>query len=91
MPCESGDIHDDLRDAYDRADAATRAACEMARILRAYHKFDQLSQETRRWVKRHGRIDRERERDEKREREHSESKERALAKLSRKEREVLGL
>jgi hypothetical protein len=102
MPCSDGysdvERYTELR---IRLDKATRAACEMARVIRKYGQaligdegtdlFDKLSSKTKGWVKRHDEADRRRIKEEKKEMRRKKLRKLALAKLSHKEREALNL
>jgi hypothetical protein len=92
MPCQS--------DGYDysaEADAATRAACELVKTARGmgsqvWGKMAQkLSKRTLAWIEDHDEADKQREREEKEEAAQRSLKSKALKKLSRKEREALGV
>jgi hypothetical protein len=84
-----------------RADLATRVACEIEKLL-TKGQFDTLSEEAQKWIKKHREADvLERKREEERLRREQEDKRRkeareklrltALKKLSKEEREALGL
>jgi hypothetical protein len=91
---ESSDEEED-ESGYGTLTGAMRAACEMAELIRMGWKgtngFKMLSTTTRAWVERHDEVDRERLEREKKKREKQNLKEKALNKLSKKEREALGL
>jgi hypothetical protein len=96
MPCSSGpsDWEEDrnflsYRQSINRL---TRVACELAKLLKQDARlFSKISPRTKRWIKKHDQIDRERE--EARDKEIRLAKRRkvALAKLTRKEKELLNL
>lgn len=100
MPCDSGPSWDDELRA--RADAAAKAACEMALRIRTEdakmpkgHKgitmFSRLSRETKQWVRDHDELDKDRRRREEKLRLKKDATRRALQKLSPKERKLLNL
>jgi hypothetical protein len=114
MPCQTytraDEIDDERRYALqDEADAATRAACELVRVLRDnYPKVTErmftsklngiatkgiplLSSKTIAWVKRHKHEDELRLSKEELRKKQERLKKRALAKLTSKERKLLGL
>ena len=66
MPCRTDDCEDTSpahRAEHFRrtSDAATRAACEMRKVLRDNNLIGSLSAETQGWVKKHDREDAKRE------------------------------
>lgn len=76
------------RDAID----ATKAACEMAAMLRSKRPdFARLSPQTKQWVKAHDKIDRERREAEAEERKERKERTAARAKLTKRERELLNV
>ena len=91
MPCSDGYTNDP--DLYERLNVATQAACELARFLRGMSKggWEAVSKKTRHWVEHHDRMDVARIAREKREKRRQHVKKQALKKLSRAEREALGL
>jgi hypothetical protein len=93
MPCSSDGWPSS--DTYRELENATQAACELARAIRSTRVgstlWDELSKKTKKWVERHDRIDRQRIKREKEEKRRKKLKKQALKKLSRKEREVLGI
>ena len=61
MPCYAtgtaeGDANLRAHDAQDAATKATRAACEMAKVLTARQRF-KLSDATREWIAEHAKSD----------------------------------
>ncbi len=93
MPCSSEGYDDSDRIA---ADAATRAACDMVRVVRStpstWDKVaGKLSAGTLAWVQRHDELDARREREEVDRAKQKRIRDEALAKLSKKEREALGI
>jgi hypothetical protein len=60
MPCYDSRDDEDRVNTQKRADAATRAACEMARVLRAKRLMGLVSSRTRVWALKHEEFDRER-------------------------------
>lgn len=83
-----------------KGDRAARAACEMARVIKAEdakmpkdHKgitlFSRLSDKTKRWVKHHKEIDARRLAMEKAEQKKAKLRASALSKLTKEERKVL--
>lgn len=97
MPCS--DYGRAATEVRIRLDKATRAACEMARVIRYQSEnnhecsflFDSLTTRTQKWIKAHEKMDRERLKQEKLERRRKKLKKRALKKLSKKEIEALGI
>ncbi len=94
MPCLGPDTaEEDARELQD----ASRAACNLARALRKrFPKVwdelqDHLHPATIEWVAEHDKADRKREVEEKRERERRDLAQQARAKLSKREREALGI
>jgi hypothetical protein len=73
------------------ADAATRAACDMRTILRRNDLEDDLTQETRYWIRMHDAADAKRIAEETASGLRQSVKQKALDKLSLEERRVLGL
>ena len=92
MPCISDYGRAD-QDCYDKLNEATRAACELARVLRgqAIGRWDSVSEKTKKWVEHHDKMDAARIKREKEEHRRKKLKKQALKKLSHKEREALGL
>lgn len=89
-------------DLANEARRATRAACEMAALIRKKdaelpkgHKailmFDKLSTKTRKWVRKHDAIDKKRILQEQAEKKRKDLQKKALAKLTKEERSVLNL
>jgi hypothetical protein len=106
MPCNDGGpsyytSSERLYKMKARLDKATRAACEMARIIREYGEaligdegkdlFHKLSKETKKWIEKHDAMDAKRLKLEQEEKDRKRLKKQALCKLSKKEREVLDL
>ena len=92
MPCESGPSYSD--DYYERLQLATRAACELARLLKKELYLSQgwevkVSKQTRRWVRIHDKIDRQRIAREKKEKKERHERVKALKKLTPREIEIL--
>jgi hypothetical protein len=91
----SSDEESDTGSGYGTLDGATRAACEMAKLIRLGWKgsngFKMLSPQTRAWVEHHDEVDRKRLEREKKIEQRKRLKEKALHKLSSKERKALGL
>lgn len=91
MPCGAFD-HDDNRNTYrDVADAATRAACDMRTILRRHKLENELTVETRLWIRQHDDEDERRIAEENEKGIRQRTKQQALDKLTLEERRVLGL
>ena len=90
MPCHDS-REGDNSELLERLDAATKAACEMASVLRETPLVTLLSPQTRLWIKEHRRADDERLAVEREARRRKELRTRALDKLSVEEREMLGL
>lgn len=85
-----------------RLDAATRAACTMAKLIKSYHRLQELDDETQAWIVEHDKLDAARERMKRKERARRElelqreaDNERlrlkARSKLSKAERKALGV
>lgn len=95
MPCVSGDPIDDIADAQRSADRATRAACNIVAVARRLKLWGrivaEISNATRDWLAEHDKADAERRAEEAAEREERKLRRKALSKLSRKERELLGV
>ena len=95
MPCYAtgsalGDAQLSAEENWRDATAATRAACEMARMLRSGKpNFDGLSKATRSWVREHDKVDRECRKREKAEAAERREAKAALSKLTKRERELL--
>lgn len=103
MPCGSRD--DDERNIVElqkEAKLATRAACDMAALIRKEdskmpknHKgitlFSRLKRETTTWVRTHDAIDASRLKSEARAKQRKETIQKALHKLTEKEKELLNL
>lgn len=73
------------------AEIATEAACQMGKLLREHDLVDKASPFVQKWIARHEASDRAAEAAAKSEREAIELKRKALSKLSKAEREALGL
>ena len=73
------------------ADAATRAACDMRTILRRHNLEQDLCSETRRWIAKHDKDDKERIAVENANGLRAKAKQRGLNKLTLEERRALGL
>lgn len=87
MPCyvtgsAQGDAELARDEAYDDANKATRAACEMAKILKPMAQFNRLSKSTQDWIKEHEKIDRQRKKEEAEYRAEHKKRKNALRKLS---------
>lgn len=100
MPCYTtgsalGDAQLDAEEGSRAATRATRAACDMmrqAKRLRVWEEFAAgLSRRTLNWIKEHETVDKERRTAEAQERKEERTRKAALKKLSKKERQVLGL
>lgn len=103
MPCGGdwgsggyGSHEEYTKDARRQANRATRVACELAKLLKKDATlYSKISPRTKRWIKKHEALDRaralaaEKERD--KELRKTKIRKGALAKLSDKEKEVLGL
>jgi hypothetical protein len=105
VPSVSRETYDatrtDLSATQNRLDEATRVACEIEKVL-TEEQVESLSKEAQNWITRHRAADeRERKREEERKRRDAEEKVRrekmdairtgALHKLTREERNALGL
>jgi len=93
MPCRSDD--DDCSDAYRSADRATKAACDIVRVVRDRGVWrdvvNGLSKSTQKWIEQHDKADADRLEREAEEAKAKALKKRALGKLTNKERAALGL
>lgn len=90
MQCYSSPA-EDAAYAQDAADRATRAACEMGKIIRAKGLFNQLMPETKKWLETHEAFDAERISKELAKAKKKALVRSALAKLTDLEREALGI
>lgn len=97
MPCfatgsAEGDALLSAAESDREATAATRAACEMLRELRSFRpSINNLSKSTMDWIKRHEEIDRKRKKKEREEMIDKVQRNKALKKLTKKERDLLGV
>jgi len=91
MPCDCGGYEDDDNELLKKADAATRAACDMRTILRRFGLEEELTKETRAWIKQHDDADAKRIKQENASGLRDKTRLRALDKLTLEERRVLGL
>lgn len=102
MPCfvtgsAYGDAQLNYEEAAKEAREATRAACEMASLIRQHFSgrksqlYFKLSPATQAWIRTHDKIDRERKKEEKKERAERKLEKRARAKLTKAERRALGI
>jgi hypothetical protein len=92
MPCRCDYMEEDGSKVLKRAaDAATRAACDMRTILRREGLEDELTAETRQWIKQHDAEDAARIAQETAIGLRAKTRRSALSKLSLEERRVLGL
>jgi hypothetical protein len=92
MPCESG--YDDSAILGKELQAATRAACDVFKVLREDSKLwgkvvGKLSAGTLAWLQEHDKEDARREKEEKADAERKAAKKRVLGKLTKAEREAL--
>jgi hypothetical protein len=87
MPCESDPGYDVTARALDEV---TRVACEMEKLL-IHSQRSKLSAETRSWIERHRKWDREREKEAADNKKRKKLKEKALGKLSKAEKEAIGV
>lgn len=93
MPCQS---YDD-GNSYAEATAATRAACELAKVARSMgasmwgKMAGKLSNKTLAWIEEHDALDVKREAEEKAEAERQAARKAALHKLTSKERQALNI
>jgi hypothetical protein len=104
VPSNQGEINAltrDLDEQKKRLDFATRVACNLEKLL-TEAQFQELDSETQRWIVKHRKEDvkrRQREETERiqaekrlaKHRENEQTRKQALAKLTPKERKVLGL
>lgn len=100
MPCQDIDYGSYDRQQSEALNKATKAACELTETLRGVGNSDynssnyfirDLSKETRLWIKEHDEMDRRRLKQEKENKSKKKLKKKALSKLSKEERKVLGL
>ncbi len=97
MPCESGPSYDNYTEdrLRGRLDTLTWIACEMGKELSKCGMTGRLTKHTQAWIKRHEVADRKRIAREKAERkaeaEQKAARKSALGKLSKRERQALGL
>lgn len=97
MPCYDSRDDDDRRDTQQRADDATRAACDLARVLHHYRpetwkelqRF--MHKSTLDWVRKHDEADARRLRQETEEQNRQNLIAAAKAKLTLSEKKLLGL
>ena len=88
MPCNSGNEDIYLADL----EAATRAACDLAMVLRSSRpNINDVTAETRKWIERHDAADQRRLKREAKIDRLEQTKKNALSKLTRAERKMLGL
>lgn len=94
MPCRCDGYEEmDRQERQDAADKATRAACDMRTIIRRFAPSleNELTKETRRWIRGHDAADVKRIAEENAAGIREATRRRALDKLSLEERRVLGL
>jgi DNA-binding PadR family transcriptional regulator len=90
MPCDGGYGSSDYDRLQRRLDRATRAACEMEKVLKPKQYFA-LSESTQRWLERHRLEDKRRRQREADALQAKEDRKQALAKLTEHERFLLSL
>lgn len=94
MPCYDPSCYEVDPYLQSRLDRATRVACELVKIIRAHWTKGTVipvSNEALEWIKEHDRIDKEREERELAALQKQQLKISAIAKLSPKERQALGV
>jgi hypothetical protein len=96
MPCTiTGSFEGDARlaaaEANEEATRATQIACEAMRLLKRHSLLVAMSDASLEWFSHHEKIDLRRIENDRREQERYERRTAALAKLTREEREELGL
>ena len=93
MPCSDTCRCDDDNDKAlrSRANRATRAACDMRTLIRQLGKEDELTIETRRWIKQHDLEDSRRIKIEEESGIRDKARRSGLDKLTLEERRALGL
>jgi hypothetical protein len=91
MPCHDSQTETDREEAQERADAATRAACDLRTILRRGGTEQDLTVVTREWIARHDAWDAKRIKIEEASGERERVRQQALNKLNLDERRALGL
>lgn len=94
MPCyvtgsAAGDAALSAKEAREDLSRVTRVACELAKFASQYKRA--FSRETMEWMDKHARLDRQRIAEATARAERSLHKERGLKKLTKAEREALGL
>lgn len=90
MPCYD-ERNRDCSEVQERANAATRAACDLAAVLRRGGSASDLRPETQAWIADHDELDRRRATQEAAAAERKRAKKIALDKLTPEERRALGL
>jgi hypothetical protein len=88
MPCESEGYGPSEKEIW--VQLAFPAACEMMRVL-TKQQLESLSPKTKLWISEHERYDRERKEEEAERKRREKVHDDALAKLSKAEREALGI
>jgi hypothetical protein len=88
MPCNCDGYPDEREEL---AQAATRAACDLATVLRSGGTLEDCSSETRKFIDRHDTIDRERLREEREKVFRDKLRKKALSKLTPEERRAIGI
>lgn len=94
MPCQSFDYEgtgSEIQHYKTEADKSTRAACDMRTIIRRHDLENELTVETRNWIKKHDAADAKRIAEENAAGIRQKVKQQALDKLTLEERRVLGL
>ena len=90
MPCRC-EGPDDNSALYNEANAATRAACDMRTILCRHFLEEELTVETRKWIRKHDAVDAKRIAEEDAAGIRQRAAQRGLDKLDLEERRALGL
>lgn len=91
MPCRGPDEREIIGDYSRQIDTLTRVCCDLRACVRRGGTEAELTKETKVWIAKHDKHDRERIAQESREGLRRSIKARALAKLDIDEREALGL
>lgn len=93
MPCRCDYDGDSQFELHQKADAATRATCDMRTMIRKYapEVLKELTKETRKWIRQHDTEDAKRIAEENASGLREKVRRKAMDKLTLEERRVLGL
>ena len=89
MPCYDPDL--DRTETVENLQRATRAACDLLHAIRGGLSLDDVSAETKAWIKEHDRQDQRRNQQAEEAKLTASLRHQALKKLSQDERRALGL